>query len=238
MLASRLRRFLPQLLWQSTSLRPQPPKLFQALSQLLQIFGCFLRFLCHRFGLLLPCRTYQEFLTHVTQPYRKDTVYLSLLTGILSALVPNKDAPNALYAQGVNFQVLVAEDAALDAMIQSEDPSNDLIYIPGFSSALQAESFQDRPLVWFPILGEGKVSQLEKVMHQVIPPDAEICPVLPHPSRDPLDAPTGFSDSIANRSLTREKLQRPTFFWPTRGIHLKRTDSSLAQWSGTKPACP
>ena len=56
-------------------------------------------------------------------------VYLSLLTGILSALIPNKDAPNALYAHGVTFQVLVAEDAALDAKIQSEDPSNDLIYI-------------------------------------------------------------------------------------------------------------
>jgi len=112
-------------------------------------------------------------------------VYLSLLAGILSTLVPNKHAPNALYAGGVTFQVLVAEDAALDANIHSEDPSNDLIYIPGFSGALQAESFQDWPLVWFPILGEGKVNQLEKVMNLVIPADAEICPVLPHPSRDP-----------------------------------------------------
>jgi hypothetical protein len=112
-------------------------------------------------------------------------VYLSLLTGILSALIPDKNAPNALHAKGITFQVLVAEDAALDAKIQSEDPSNDLVYIPGFSSALQAESFQDWPLVWFPVLGEGKVSQLEKVMNQVIPSNAEICPVLPHPSRDP-----------------------------------------------------
>ena len=38
-------------------------------------------------------------------------VYLSLLTGILSTLVPDKEAPNALYAKGVTFQVLVAEDA-------------------------------------------------------------------------------------------------------------------------------
>ena len=112
-------------------------------------------------------------------------VYLSLLTGILSMLVPNKDAANPLYANGVTLQVLVAEDAALDAKIQSEDPSNDLVYIPGFAGGLQAESFQDWPLVWFPVLGEGKVSQLEQVMNQVIPPNAEICPVLPHPSRDP-----------------------------------------------------
>jgi hypothetical protein len=112
-------------------------------------------------------------------------VYLSLLTGILSNLVPQKETSNALYAQGVTFQILAAEDAALDGKIQSEDPSNDLIYIPGFSAALQAESFQDWPLVWFPILGEGKASQLDKVMNQVIPSNAEICPVLPHPSRDP-----------------------------------------------------
>jgi hypothetical protein len=112
-------------------------------------------------------------------------IYLSLLTGILDKLVPDKEASNALYAGGVTFQVLVAEDAALDAKIQSEDPSNDLVYIPGFSSALRAESYQDWPLVWFPILGEGKVNQLEKVLKQVITEHAEICPVLPHPSRDP-----------------------------------------------------
>jgi hypothetical protein len=112
-------------------------------------------------------------------------VYLSLLTGLLTTLVPDRGAPNALYASGVTFQVLVAEDAALDGKIHSEDPSNDLTYIPGFSGALQAESFQDWPMVWFPVLGEGKVSQLERVMNQVIPSNAEICPVLPHPSRDP-----------------------------------------------------
>ncbi len=112
-------------------------------------------------------------------------VYLALLTGILNKLIGDRQASNALFANGVNFQVLVGEDAALDATIRSEDPSNDLILIPGFSGALHAESYQDWPLVWFPILGESKRSQLEKVMALAIPPNAEICPVLPHPSRDP-----------------------------------------------------
>lgn len=111
-------------------------------------------------------------------------VYLALLTGLLQKLVPDKVAPNALWAGGVNFQVLVGEDAALDSQILSEDPSNDLVLIPGFSSALHAESVQDWPLVWFPILGENRVSQLQKVMVSAIPSSAEICPVLPHPSRD------------------------------------------------------
>ena len=113
-------------------------------------------------------------------------VYLALMTGILDKLIPDKAAPDALVARGVNFQVLVAEDAALDGKIRSEDPSNDLIVIPGFSSALHAESVQQWPMVWFPVLGENRVSQLQKVMVLAsIPADAEICPVVPHPSRDP-----------------------------------------------------
>jgi hypothetical protein len=113
-------------------------------------------------------------------------VYLALMTGILDKLVPNKEAPDALLANGVNFQALVAEDAALDGKIRAEDPSNDLVIIPGFSSSLYAESVQEWPMVWFPVLGENRVSQLEKVMTLApIPVEAEICPVVPHPSRDP-----------------------------------------------------
>jgi hypothetical protein len=111
--------------------------------------------------------------------------YLALLTGLLQKLISEKGASDALWANGVNLQVLVAEDAALDGQIRSEDPSNDLVLIPGFSSALHAESVQDWPLVWFPVLGENRVSQLEKVLGAAIPGLAEICPVLPHPSRSP-----------------------------------------------------
>lgn len=110
--------------------------------------------------------------------------YLALMTGILDKLVSRKQTPISLLANNVNFQVLVAEDAALDGRIQPGDPSNDLILIPGFSSTLQAESLRDRPLVWFPILGENRVNQFTKVMTSVIPASSEVCPVLPHPSRD------------------------------------------------------
>jgi hypothetical protein len=114
--------------------------------------------------------------------------YLALLTNILHKLVPdkvrNEGAVHPLYAGGVNFQVLVAEDAKLDGEIRAEDPSNDLLNIPGFFAAWQAESVQDWPLVWFPVLGEGRVNQLQKISAS-IPTEAEVCPVLPHPSKDP-----------------------------------------------------
>lgn len=112
-------------------------------------------------------------------------VYLSLLTAILERLIPDKSVQEPLAAQGINLQVVVAEDPQLDAKILAEDPSNDLIYIPGFSSVLHVESVRDWPLVWFPMLGEGRVAQLMKVANLPIPESAEICPILPHPSLDP-----------------------------------------------------
>lgn len=116
--------------------------------------------------------------------------YLALLTSLLNKLVPDKtivrDGPHPLAAKGVNFQVLVAEDARLDGNIRAEDPSNDLVLIPGFTGAMHAESVRDWPLVWFPILGENRVSQLQKLIALAeIPDSAEICPVLPHPSLNP-----------------------------------------------------
>lgn len=112
-------------------------------------------------------------------------VYLSVMLALLERLVPLRTGIAPLEASGVNLHVLVGEDPNLDSKIQSEDPSNELVLIPGFASALQTESTRDWPLVWFPVLGENRVAQLQKVMYDQIPDSAEICPVLPHPSRDP-----------------------------------------------------
>lgn len=111
--------------------------------------------------------------------------YLTLMLALLQRLVQKPPVSASLASASVNLQILVGEDAALDSKIRSEDPSNELVLIPGYSSALQTESTQDLPLVWFPVLGEGRVNQLQKVMSDAIPTFAEICPVLPHPSRDP-----------------------------------------------------
>lgn len=110
-------------------------------------------------------------------------VYLTIMTAILRALIPDISMADALSVNRVNFQVIVAEDADLDARIISEDPSNDLVWIPGFESAL-LESVKDWPLVWFPILGERRIHQFQKIMDSAVPDTAEICPILPHPSRD------------------------------------------------------
>ncbi|MDP2815320.1 MAG: hypothetical protein Q8O19_01410 [Rectinemataceae bacterium] len=113
-------------------------------------------------------------------------MYLSLMTGILSRLVVDKSNSACLAASGVNFQILVAENAGLDSHIRSEDPSDELVLIPGFGGALYAESVQDWPLVWFPMLGENRTGQFDKIAALANIPDyAEICPILPHPSLNP-----------------------------------------------------
>jgi hypothetical protein len=110
--------------------------------------------------------------------------YVTILLSLLARIIPEGNKNGGLSADGVSLQVLVAEDAQLDSKISSEDPSNDLTLIPGYSEALQSESQQEEPLVWFPILGENRLAQLRKIQAS-IPEFAEICPILPHPSRNP-----------------------------------------------------
>ena len=110
--------------------------------------------------------------------------YLTILLSLLAKIIPGGSEGSGLVADGVTLQVLVGEDAALDSQISSEDPSNDLVLIPGYSEAMQSEALRDMPLVWFPVLGENRLSQVRKVEGS-IPTWAEICPILPHPSRNP-----------------------------------------------------
>ena len=110
--------------------------------------------------------------------------YLTILLALLAKILPDGSEGAGLAANGVTLQVLVGEDAALDSQISSEDPSNDLVLIPGYSEAMQSEALRDMPLVWFPVLGENRLAQVKKV-EESIPTWAEICPILPHPSRNP-----------------------------------------------------
>lgn len=110
--------------------------------------------------------------------------YLTILLSLLAKVGPTLEAGTLSSGSKTTLQVLVGEDAALDSRISSEDPSNDLVLIPGYSEAMQSEALRDMPLIWFPVLGENRLSQVTKVEGS-IPRWAEICPVLPHPSRNP-----------------------------------------------------
>lgn len=106
--------------------------------------------------------------------------YLTLLLRILGRLV-GYEAGAHVINRDVTFQVLAGEDAQLDSRIRAEDLGNELVLIPGYSEGLHSEAVEHQKLVWFPVLGENRVAQLAKVEIE-IPPSAEVCPILPHPS--------------------------------------------------------
>ena len=111
-------------------------------------------------------------------------VYLSLMAAILRKLLNGFESPDELVAGGRNFQILVAEDTVLDSQIRSSEPSQEIVYVPGYSSAFHAESMTGWPAVWLPILGENRLPQFDYVKHEVDSTTLEVCPVLPHPSRN------------------------------------------------------
>lgn len=110
--------------------------------------------------------------------------YVTIILSALAKLVHSEEGDISLVGNGITLQVLVGEDPDLDGRIKSEDPSNDMVLVPGYSEALQSEALGDVPVVWFPLLGENRLGQIMKV-EQSIPDEAEICPILPHPSRNP-----------------------------------------------------
>lgn len=82
-----------------------------------------------------------------------------------------------------NFMVVVSENAAVDMKIKEKGIDEDVGYLHGFGGTLELTAELEKPIVWFPILGEDKNEHLERA-HSHIKPD-EICPVLPFPSKNP-----------------------------------------------------
>lgn len=107
-------------------------------------------------------------------------VYSSLIGKILT-IIENK-APNS-----INFFVSVAENAEIDIKIQEFGADNDLNYLHGFGGGIELSAEVEKPLIWFPVLGENKVEHLNKAFTHVIRSQSrpyEICPILPFPAKN------------------------------------------------------
>lgn len=111
-------------------------------------------------------------------------VYLTMLMGLLGRLVQQKQQGPTSLGIKTNLQILVAEDPLLDSIILSEEIDSDVKTIKGFSGGLGTEHGRGLPGVWFPLLGEGREDQLQKVRTS-LREELDICPVVPHPTRDP-----------------------------------------------------
>lgn len=106
-------------------------------------------------------------------------IYFSLIGKMLSIL----EAQNGK----INLFVSVAENAAIDQNIKEFGADDDLNYLFGFGGRIELTSEIEEPVIWFPILGEGKTEHFIKAYSYIMSQNRpfEICPILPFPAKDP-----------------------------------------------------
>ena len=97
----------------------------------------------------------------------------------------------------INLFVCVAENASIDNLIQENSIDEDIDYLYGFGGEISLEANSDKPLIWFPILGETKAMHMRKAFSKITEAKDrlyEICPTLPFPSKDPRRSDTIFNE--------------------------------------------
>lgn len=82
----------------------------------------------------------------------------------------------------LELQVVAAENHWLDDYV-AHSGTMPPQFLPGFNEHGKVEAVRNENLIWIPVLGHGRVAQLEAIA-EALDPD-EICPVLPLPSADP-----------------------------------------------------
>lgn len=102
-------------------------------------------------------------------------IYFSLIGTLL------KKIDNDEILKKINLFVTVAENAEIDKLICEEGIEDRVKWIHGFGGELESAANQ-KPLVFFPILGEKKVNELNKIYTYLNP--QELCPILPFPSKN------------------------------------------------------
>lgn len=108
-------------------------------------------------------------------------VYFSLI-GKLLALIDKHS--NGL----INLFVCVAEQAEIDKKTQENATDEDIHYLHGFGGEIELAGELEKPLIWFPILGENKIPHVNKAYEKITEAKSriyEICPTIPFPSKNP-----------------------------------------------------
>lgn len=82
-----------------------------------------------------------------------------------------------------NVHVIVSEDPNLDTVIREHGVDETAGFLHPFEGPFNRESKGGYPAVWIPVLGEDRVTQLDRI-YDLVKPD-EVCPVLPSPARNP-----------------------------------------------------
>lgn len=85
--------------------------------------------------------------------------------------------------RNINLHVTTAESVSADLGATVGSLRDSVTLVLGFSGQLEAQTTQNWPRVWFPVLGEGQRERLS-LIRDFLNPD-EICPVIPFPTKAP-----------------------------------------------------
>ena len=108
-------------------------------------------------------------------------VYFSLIGKLLSLIDKYSD-------NSQNLLVCVAENANIDKATIEKTTDGDLNFLYGFGGGIEITSEMEKPLIWFPILGEEKLGHVKRAFGKITESKNrlyEICPTFPFPSKDP-----------------------------------------------------
>ncbi|MFB2891714.1 hypothetical protein ACE1CI_02100 [Aerosakkonemataceae cyanobacterium BLCC-F50] len=111
-------------------------------------------------------------------------IYLSIIAKLLALIDFSLKDNYPHYVKIPNLHVLVSENISLDRRIQQQGLDEKATYLHGFSGDIGREGTPNVTKIWFPVLGEGKITQLRRI-HDYLDRPSEICPVIPSPSINP-----------------------------------------------------
>ncbi len=111
-------------------------------------------------------------------------IYLSIIAKLL-ALIDSSGRGNSYQPVDIpNLHVVVSENISLDRRIHQQGLDEKATYLYGFSGEIGREGTPNVTKIWFPVLGEGKITQLRRIYDYLDRP-SEICPIIPSPSINP-----------------------------------------------------
>ena len=110
------------------------------------------------------------------------TVYFPIVRNILDWI--SKQKIQTSNGKLINLHMVVSENPKLDSAIKDVNISGTITYMHKFATRLQSVANQELPVVWIPLLGEGRKTHLDKIYSQMNGIE-ESCPFFPIPSVDP-----------------------------------------------------
>jgi hypothetical protein len=124
------------------------------------------------------CVTFDDVVVDISAMPRM--VAMTTVAILLHQLDGNASQPGG---SNVNLHIATAESVSADLGAARGSLRDDVTLVLGFSGQLEAQTTQNWPRVWFPVLGEGQRERLS-LIRDFLNPD-EICPVIPFPTRAP-----------------------------------------------------